>query len=93
MKNFSSRERFAIPTAILHVCIECGREQAVINTSTTTVYHINYVATDQNGLTATSTRTVIIDASAPSAVDTPPPSTVATTTASIANSAATSTPL
>jgi hypothetical protein len=37
-------------------------EQAVIDTSTPTVYHINYVATDQAGNTATSTRTVIVEA-------------------------------
>ena len=36
-------------------------DQAVIDTSTTTTYHINYVVTDQNGLTSTSTRTVIIE--------------------------------
>jgi hypothetical protein len=35
-------------------------EQAVIDTSTTTTYHINYVATDSAGNTATSTRTVIV---------------------------------
>jgi hypothetical protein len=39
-------------------------DQAEIDTSTTTTYHINYVATDAAGLTATSTRTVIIQAAA-----------------------------
>jgi hypothetical protein len=41
-------------------------DQAVIDTSTTTTYHINYVATDQTGLTSTSTRTLIIQAPASS---------------------------
>jgi hypothetical protein len=41
---------------------------------------IDYVATDQNGLTATSTRTVIIEA-APSIVPTDDASTTATSTA------------
>lgn len=35
-------------------------EQATIDTSTTTTYHIDYVATDSAGNTATSTRTVIV---------------------------------
>jgi hypothetical protein len=37
-------------------------DQAVIDTSTTTVYHINYVVLDQYGLTSTSTRMVIVEA-------------------------------
>ena len=37
-------------------------EWAAIETSEPTTYHINYVATDQAGNTATSTRTVIVDA-------------------------------
>lgn len=35
-------------------------DQAFIDTSTTTTYHIDYVATDSAGNTATSTRTVIV---------------------------------
>jgi hypothetical protein len=35
-------------------------EYASIDTATTTTYHINYVATDRAGNTATSTRTVIV---------------------------------
>ena len=50
-------------------------DQAVIDTSTTTVYHINYVVTDQNGLAATSTRTVMVEAPLAS---TPPPATSTT---------------
>jgi hypothetical protein len=49
------------------------------DTSTTTTDTIDYVATDTNGLTSTSTRTVLIEA--PSA-KLPPPSQ-ATTTATI----------
>ena len=37
-------------------------EQAVLDTSTTATYHIYYVATDSTGATATSTRTVIVQA-------------------------------
>ena len=37
-------------------------EQAVLDTSTTTTYHIYYVATDSSGVTATSTRTVVVEA-------------------------------
>ena len=33
----------------------------VLDTSTTTTDTIDYVATDQNGLTSTTTRTVIVD--------------------------------
>ena len=33
----------------------------VLDTSTTTTDTIDYVVTDQNGLTSTSTRTVIVD--------------------------------
>ena len=44
----------------------------VLDTSTTSTDTIDYVVTDQNGLTSTSTRTVIVEAAA--AVD-PPPST------------------
>jgi hypothetical protein len=36
-------------------------EQAFIDTSATTTYHINYVATDSAGNTATSTRTVVVE--------------------------------
>ena len=43
-------------------------EQTVLDTSTTTTYHIYYVATDSSGVTATSTRTVIIQ---PAATTTP----------------------
>ena len=39
-------------------------EQAVLDTSTTTTYHIYYVATDWTGNTSTSTRTVLIQAAA-----------------------------
>ena len=38
----------------------------VLDTSTTATDTIDYVATDQNGLTSTSTRTVFIEAIAPS---------------------------
>ena len=41
----------------------------VLDTSTTTTDTIDYVATDQNGLTSTSTRTVIIELPT---VDAPP---------------------
>jgi hypothetical protein len=37
-------------------------DQAVIDTSEPATYHINYVATDQSGNIATSTRTVVIEA-------------------------------
>jgi hypothetical protein len=36
--------------------------EAVIDTSEPATYHIYYVATDQNGLTSTSTRTVVVQA-------------------------------
>jgi hypothetical protein len=36
--------------------------QAVIDTSAPATYHIYYVATDQSGLTATSSRTVVVQA-------------------------------
>ena len=39
----------------------------VLDTSTTTTDTIDYVATDHNGLTSTSTRTVIIEPPAPPA--------------------------
>jgi Bacterial surface protein, Ig-like domain len=37
-------------------------DQVVIDTTEPASYHINYVATDNSGNTATSTRTVIIQA-------------------------------
>ena len=63
-----------------------------IDTSTAATDTIDYVATDQNGLTSTSTRTVIVEAPAndnqatttPANDNSPPPaatSTGATTTA------------
>jgi len=53
-----------------------------IDTSQVATDTIDYVATDQNGLTATSTRIVIIDpAAAPSIVPTAATSTTATSTA------------
>jgi hypothetical protein len=56
-------------------------DQAVIDTGAPATYHINYVATDQAGNTATSTRTVIIDpGSAPSIVPDQATSTEATST-------------
>ena len=50
----------------------------VLDTSTTTTATIDYVVTDQNGLTSTSSRTVIVEATAaadlpPSTEETPPP--------------------
>ena len=51
----------------------------VIDTSSVATDTIDYVATDQNGLTATSTRTVLIEAS-PSIVPTDDASTTATST-------------
>jgi hypothetical protein len=52
-----------------------------IDTSAAATDTIDYVATDQNGLTSTSTRTVIIEpAAAPSIVPTADASTTATTT-------------
>jgi hypothetical protein len=39
-------------------------DQAVIDTHTAATYHINYVVTDSAGLTATSTRTVIVEPAA-----------------------------
>jgi hypothetical protein len=47
-------------------------DQAVIDTSAPATYHINYVVTDQNGLTATSTRTVVIQSNPSSADATTP---------------------
>jgi Chaperone of endosialidase/Domain of unknown function (DUF5011) len=60
-----------------------------IDTSATATDTIDYVATDQNGLTSTSTRTVIIEApandnqatSTPANDNTPPPTSSATSTA------------
>lgn len=51
-------------------------EFAAIDTSVPATYHLYYVATDQNGLTATSTRTVIVQTAATTNSD-----TVSTTTA------------
>jgi hypothetical protein len=53
-----------------------------IDTSTVSTDTIAYVATDQNGLTSTSTRTVIIEvADAPSIVPTDEASSTATSSA------------
>jgi hypothetical protein len=54
------------PTADLNLGIhtfvgEIPIDEAIIDTSTTTTYYIYYVVTDQNGLTSTSTRTVIVE--------------------------------
>ncbi len=55
----------------------------VIDTSQPATDTINYVATDQNGLTSTSTRTVLIEAAAaPSTVSPDDASTTAATSAS-----------
>jgi hypothetical protein len=51
-------------------------EQAVIDTSEPATYHLYYVATDQSGNTATSTRTVIIE---PVAQSSPPTADTSTT--------------
>ena len=56
-----------------------------LDTSQAATDTIDYVATDQNGLTSTSTRTVIIEA-APSIVPTDASSTDATTTAATSTS-------
>ena len=54
----------------------------LIDTSTAATDTIDYIATDQNGLAATSTRTVIVEpAAAPSIVPSADASTTATTTA------------
>jgi hypothetical protein len=53
----------------------------ILDTSEVATDTINYVATDQTGLTATSTRTVLIEAAAvPSIVPTEDASSTATTT-------------
>src|SRR5665213_1571268 len=52
-------------------------EQAVIDTSTPTTYHIYYVASDAAGNTSTSTRTIIVQAA--STTTTSNPSTATTT--------------
>lgn len=59
-------------------------EQAVIDTGApTTTYYIYYVATDENGLTSTSTCTVFVepieDAPAPAATSTGPTATSTST--------------
>jgi hypothetical protein len=51
----------------------------VLDTSTSTTDTINYVATDQNGLTSTSTRTVIIEAPVPPPNPAAPASSTAAT--------------
>jgi hypothetical protein len=62
----------------------------VIDTSQVATDTIQYVATDQNGLTATSTRTVIIEpAEAPSIIPTAVASSTATTTSSADNASST----
>ena len=55
--------------------------QAVIDTSTTTTYHINYVVTDSQGLTSTSTRTVIVEAASTAGNTEDASTTAATSTA------------
>jgi len=56
-------------------------EQAAIDTSTSTTYHIVYVVTDSQGLTSTSTRTVIVEPAA-SHTTPPPPASSADATSS-----------
>ena len=59
----------------------------VIDTGHVATDTIDYVATDPNGLTATSTRTVIIEALAPPslpAAASSTPAAIATTTAAVA---------
>ena len=62
-------------------------DQAVIDTTAPATHHINYVVTDSDGLTTTSTRTVIIEAApstspvpATSTPSSPPPTIDASTT-------------
>jgi hypothetical protein len=73
-------------------------DQAVIDISAPATYHINYVVTDQNGLSATSTRTVIIEAassttpvSSTSSSSNPPSDSTATSTTPTPASNATTT--
>jgi hypothetical protein len=70
------------PTADINLGIETYlngtlTSNIVLDTTQAATDTIDYVATDQNGLTATSTRTVIIEA--PSIVPTDDASTTATT--------------
>jgi len=53
----------------------------VLDTTQVATDTIDYVATDQSGLTSTSTRTVIIEPAAPSIVPTADASSIATSTA------------
>ena len=52
----------------------------VIDTSTSTTDAIDYVAADTNGLTSTSSRTIIIE---PAPAQTPPPPATSSTTTAL----------
>jgi hypothetical protein len=63
-------------------------EFAVIDTSAPATYHLYYVATDQNGLTATSSRTVIVQAATTDSASTTATTDTASTTTDTASSTA-----
>jgi len=66
--------------------------QISLNTASSTTYTIEYVATDQAGNTATSTRTVIVGDPDPIVVDTPEEDTATSTPETTEEETATSTP-